>query len=346
MPTDKLIDVSPLGMRWQTLDPFLFCAYHNDAYPPGNEHLGPVASLSGRAIGQDFSGQDGWSMYHGERVPGFPQHPHRGFETVTVARQGYIDHSDSLGASARFGEGDLQWMTAGRGIVHSEMFPLLGQETGNPTELFQIWLNLPASSKMVEPYFSMFWRHQIPSQTSVDSQGLETMIVNYCGPSPGSDANGDGRPPAPPPDSWAADPAHAVVIWTIKMAPGAAWTIPATVARCSRRLFFFAGSEVDASGQTVAAGNALTLTAGEDITLRNGPEESEFLLLQGLPIGEPVAHYGPFVMNDEQGLRQAFADYQATGFGGWPWPNDGPTHSRAENCFAKHPDGRLEKATD
>ena len=103
---------------------------------------------------------------------------------------------------------------------------------------------------------------------------------------------------------------------------------------------------MDVSGQTVAAGNALTLTAGEDITLRNGPKESEFLLLQGLPIGEPVAHYGPFVMNDEQGLRQAFADYHATGFGGWPWPNDGPTHPRAENCFAKHPDGRLEKATD
>ena len=345
MPTDTLIDLSPLGARWQTLDPFLFCAYHKDAYPPGNGNMGPVDSLSGRAIGQDFSGQDGWSMYHGERVPGFPQHPHRGFETVTVARQGFIDHSDSLGASARFGEGDLQWMTAGRGIVHSEMFPLLQQEADNPTELFQIWLNLPARSKMVDPYFSMFWRHQIPSLKLNDTQGLETTILNYCGPSPGPGNDGDGPPP-PPPDSWAADPANAVVIWTIRMAPSATWTIPATDARCSRRLFYFDGSNAEICDQTVMAGNAVTLAAGRDIPLRNGPAESEFLLLQGLPIGEPIAQYGPFVMNDEQGLRQAFTDYRTTNFGGWPWPNDGPTHPRSETCFAKHIDGRLEKATD
>ena len=88
-------------------------------------------------------------MCHGERVPGFPQHPHRGFETVTVARKGLIDHSDSLGAKARFGEGDVQWMTAGRGIVHSEMFPLLQRNAPNPTEFFQIWLNLHAKGKIV-----------------------------------------------------------------------------------------------------------------------------------------------------------------------------------------------------
>lgn len=343
MGDNTLIDVSPLGMRWQTLDPFLFCAYHKDAYPPGNGDLGPVASLAGRTIGQDFSGRDGWSMYHGERVPGFPQHPHRGFETVTVARQGFIDHSDSLGASARFGEGDLQWMTAGRGIVHSEMFPLLRRDQSNPTELFQIWLNLPARSKMVDPYFSMFWRHQIPILRTADTQGLETTIVNYCGPLPGSDSD---KPPDPPPDSWAADPANGVVIWTIKMTPEATWTIPATDERCSRRLFYIDGSNVEICGQTVAAGHAVTLVAGEEIPLRNGPTESEFLLLQGLPIGEPVAHYGPFVMNDEQGLRQAFDDYQATGFGSWPWPNDAPTHPPAETCFARHPDGRLERASD
>ncbi|MFZ9014681.1 MAG: pirin family protein, partial [Alphaproteobacteria bacterium] len=110
---------------WPTLDPFLFCVHHDDNYPAGDGEMRPKASLEGRSIGHDFGGKDGWSMYHGDTVPGFPQHPHRGFETVTVARQGYIDHSDSLGAAARFGEGDLQWMTAGRGVVHSEMFPLL-----------------------------------------------------------------------------------------------------------------------------------------------------------------------------------------------------------------------------
>ncbi len=87
------------------IDPFLFCAHHDDAYPAGDARLGPAASLEGRQIGMDFDGRDGWRMYHGDVVPGFPQHPHRGFETVTYVRRGVIDHSDSLGATARFGAG-------------------------------------------------------------------------------------------------------------------------------------------------------------------------------------------------------------------------------------------------
>jgi quercetin 2,3-dioxygenase len=95
----------------------------------------------------DFSGRDGWSMYHGSLVPGFPQHPHRGFETISFMRKGFMDHSDSLGAAARFGRGDVQWMTAGSGIVHAEMFPLLNRDAHNETELFQIWINLPATTR-------------------------------------------------------------------------------------------------------------------------------------------------------------------------------------------------------
>ena len=110
---DAILSVTPLGFPWQTHDPFLFCVHHDDAYPAGNEQLGPAASLAGRNLGQDFEGKDGWRMYHGEVVPGFPQHPHRGFETVTIVRAGFIDHSDSLGAAARFGRGDVQWLTAG-----------------------------------------------------------------------------------------------------------------------------------------------------------------------------------------------------------------------------------------
>jgi quercetin 2,3-dioxygenase len=334
--TDPIVlDVSPLQARWQTLDPFLFCVHHDDAYPRGNDEMGPAASLSGRDIGQDFSARDGWSMYHGDRVPGFPQHPHRGFETVTIARHGFIDHSDSLGASARFGDGDLQWMTAGRGIVHSEMFPLVHRDRENRTELFQIWLNLPSGAKMAEPYFSMFWNDGIPTRTSMDEAGRETSVVSYAG------ALADGRaPPAPPPDSWAAEADNRVVIWTIKMAPEATWTLPAAGSGLNRRLFYFRGGEVTVAGGDVAVGNAITLTSSADIDLVNQSEETEFLLLQGRPIGEPVAQYGPFVMNNRDELQQAFEDYQRTAFGGWPWPNHDPTHPRENTRFARYPDGR------
>ena len=117
----------------------------------------------GPHIGQDFDSIDGWNMYHGKNVPGFPQHPHRGFETITYVRTGFCDHSDSMGATARFGRGDTQWMTAGKGIVHCEMFPLLKRDEPNPLELFQIWLNLPAEDKMVDPYFTMLWSHDTPT---------------------------------------------------------------------------------------------------------------------------------------------------------------------------------------
>ena len=110
-------------------------------------------------------------MYHGTEVPGFPQHPHRGFETVTLARRGFIDHSDSLGATARFGRGDVQWMTAGAGVVHSEMFPLIDRDQPNPVELFQIWLNLPSADKSVDPYFTMLWDESIPRLEVKDDHG-------------------------------------------------------------------------------------------------------------------------------------------------------------------------------
>src|SRR5512147_3033712 len=107
--------VAPLEFPYATRDPFLFCVHHDDHYPAGNEDLGPKASLAGRNLGQDFVVKDGFRMYHGERVPGFPCHPHRGFETVTVVRNGLVDHSDSMGAAGRYGQGDVPWMTAGAG---------------------------------------------------------------------------------------------------------------------------------------------------------------------------------------------------------------------------------------
>ncbi len=216
MADDRIVEgLAPLGFQWPAADPFLFCVHHDDHYPAGNDALGPAASLAGRALGQDFEGKDGWRMYHGRTVPGFPGHPHRGFETVTIVRQGFIDHSDSLGATARFGAGDVQWLTAGRGIVHSEMFPLVAPDRPNPLELFQIWLNLPRADKMVDPYFTMLWREEIAKHVARDGDGRTTEVNVVAG------RLGDVTPPPPPPNSWAARPDSDVAIWTIKMAPGA-----------------------------------------------------------------------------------------------------------------------------
>ena len=349
MTSSAIVSLHPLGMPWETLDPFLFCVHHDDAYPRGNGRYGPdTALLRGRQIGSDFSGQGGWSMYHGQQVPGFPAHPHRGFETVTIVRQGRVDHSDSLGAGARFGGGDVQWLTAGQGIVHAEMFPLLSTEQPNPLELFQIWLNLPAASKMVAPHFTMFWSQDIPRHRWVDAAGRTTEVVCIAGALPVGDGQGQpAQPLAPPPDSWASRAQADVAIWTLRLAPGAQWTLPpaaGAAAGTRRKLYFFAGSRLLVSGQTVAVRHGMELKAGAAVTLVNeGAEAAELLMLQGRPIGEPVAQYGPFVMNTEQELRQAFEDYRRTQFGGWPWSDPAPVHGDDGGRFAKHADGTVER---
>jgi redox-sensitive bicupin YhaK (pirin superfamily) len=333
-----VLGVHPLGFQWETSDPFLFCVHHDDAYPAGNEQMGPAASLAGRNIGQDFEGIDGWRMYHGDVVPGFPQHPHRGFETITLARRGFIDHSDSLGATARFGKGDVQWMTAGKGIVHAEMFPLRDRATPNPVELFQIWLNLPSVSKMVDPYFTMMWGDHIPTLDVVDPEGRHTSVTVVAGRLGGLAA------PAPPPSSWASHPDSEVAIWTIRMQPHATWQMPPASRGVNRTLYLFAGQGAKVAGNPLRPKSAARVVGHANILVENGPAESELLMLQGRPIGEPVAHYGPFVMNTRAELQQAFDDYQRTRFGGWPWPSHGPVHAREQDRFAIHADGRREDA--
>lgn len=334
-----IAETFPLGPQWPTLDPFLFVAHHDDDYPAGTPDMAPVDALAGRDIGSDFSGRDGWSMYHGDSVPGFPAHPHRGFETITYVRRGLIDHSDSLGAAARFGRGDTQWLTTGAGVVHSEMFPLVNTDERNPTELFQIWLNLPAESKFADPYFTMFWGEDIP-QLRFEDDGVTTLTV-VAGAVPG--AGPEGEPLAPPPDSWAAREHAEVAVWHIVMEPGARWQLPATTgSHTTRMLYAFEGDSVDLGGARLDAGTGARLADGRAVDLIAGDGGVELLLLQGRPIGEPVARYGPFVMNTRSEIAETMDDYQRTGFGGWPWDSQAPAHPADRARFAIHPDGREE----
>jgi redox-sensitive bicupin YhaK (pirin superfamily) len=332
MSQSSVISVQPLGFPWQTIDPFLFCVHHNDSYPPGNSNLGPDASLAGRNIGQDFANKDGWNMYHGSTVPGFPAHPHRGFETVTIVRQGLIDHSDSLGATARFGEGDVQWLTAGKGIVHCEMFPLTRCDAPNPLNLFQIWVNLPARKKMVEPHFTMLWSQNLTHASYTDLGGRATQVVCITG------KLGELAGSPPPPDSWAAEPDSDLTIATIKLQAGGRWTLaPAPKNSTRRMLYFYAGTELCLDGRPLTAFSAIELNATLPTELNNTGADCELLLLQAKPIAEPVVQYGPFVMNTQAEIVQAFNDYRKTEFGGWPWAKPDQVHPPQKDRFAVYP---------
>ena len=332
MTKSAVLDKVELGFPWDGLDPFIFTVHHLDRYPEGNAALGPQASLLGRNLGSDFSYEDGWSMYHGVAVPGFPQHPHRGFETVTVVRRGYVDHSDSLGATARYGEGDVQWLTTGSGIMHAEMFPLLDEERPNTLELFQIWLNLPPESKMVDPYFGMLWSESIP--TTVPAPGVSVDVI--------AGSVGEHRAPRPNPDSWASRPGAELAIWLIRLEPGSVWDLPTASEGVNRMLHLFTGDEVLVAGTPITENVGARVRAEASVRLENRGGSAEFLMLQGRPIGAPVFQLGPFVMNSHEELRQAVIDYNRTQFGGWPWDRSDPVHPRSDGRFAIHADGTVE----
>lgn len=331
-----ILGVRALGFQWETKDPFLFCVHHEDKYPKGNKDMGPSCSLDGRHIGQDFILKDGFRMYHGEKIPGFPGHPHRGFETITVVREGMVDHADSLGAAGRYGDGDVQWMTAGKGVQHSEMFPLLDENKDNPLELFQIWLNLPRKSKMVDPHFTMLWGENIPIIKVEDKNGITTEIEVVAGKLE------DKSAPSPPPNSWANDALNHVAVWNIKIDKNGTWTLPKAAPGLNRTLYFYKGPSIKIAGKNIEYYHAVDLQSDVEVVIENGSTEAKLLLLQGKPIDEPVVQHGPFVMNSKIEIQQAFNDYHQTQFGGWPWSKRDQVHDKSRGRFALHADGKLE----
>jgi redox-sensitive bicupin YhaK (pirin superfamily) len=330
---------------WKTLDPFMFCVFHEDKFPKGEgSTLGPDPKLlRGRDLTMDFSYQDGWSMYHGTEVPGFPQHPHRGFETVTCAMKGLVDHFDSMGATGRYGHGDIQWMTAGSGVQHSEMFPLVNTDKPNPMELFQIWLNLPQAKKDAPPFFEMFWAPQVPVVTAGDAE-----VTVVAGDVAGSTAC------KPPPDSWASVPDNEVAIWIVRIKKtGGKVTLPPTVngKAITRTAYFFKGqaksvtfasSGRDSVSLPSMAAVQLDPTVSVDIAASDDGD-AEVLILQGRPIGEPVVQRGPFVANSNEDLREVIERYHRTQFGGWPWPSPDVVHPPTKDRFAKRPGAKEEE---
>jgi redox-sensitive bicupin YhaK (pirin superfamily) len=217
------------------------------------------------------------------------------------------------------------------------MMPLRNQSAPNPLELFQIWLNLPAADKMSDPYFTMLWSDQIPKVRSTDAEGRSTEVVVIAG------TFGTTAPLAPPPNSWASKQSADVAVWHIHFDAGTSIQLPSNHSdETIRTLYVFDGDGVQI-GETHLGCDTGSVLRSTDATVLHSSRGANCLVLQGRPIGEPVAQKGPFVMNDEAGLRQTFIDYQRTGFGGWPWPVDGPVHAADRGRFAIHPDGRVEE---
>ena len=239
-----------------------------------------------------------------EYLAGFPWHPHRGIETITYVLAGTVDHGDSLGNSGSLGSGDIQWMTAGSGILHQEMPK--GDAQGR-MHGFQLWANLPASLKMTKPRYQDVQGKDVPEV--VDDDGTRVRIV--CGTFWGKSG---------PVDGVAADPRYI----DVSVPAGVRRSLPVEASRHAfAYVFAGSGSFRDASaprpvrtdiiggdGETVpdSIGNRslVLFDSGDEITVQAGDEGIRFLLVSGQPIEEPVAWYGPIVMNTRQELQQAF----------------------------------------
>jgi redox-sensitive bicupin YhaK (pirin superfamily) len=246
------------------LDPFLLI-----------DEMGPVDYAPGEAVGA-------------------PDHPHRGFETVTYVLEGEVVHEDSAGHCGVIKPGGVQWMTAGAGIVHSETPSAGVLETGGRAHGFQIWVNLPARLKMTRPRYQELASEQIPSAATAD--GLARVKV-IAGEALGARAAIDTLTPIVYQD-WALE-------------PGADVTVP-LAAEQRALVYVFAGeARVGDAGTAVNDGQLAVLGAGEAVRLRAGSTPGRLLLLAGVPLKEPVARYGPFVMNSEREIMEAFDDYRS-----------------------------------
>jgi len=225
----------------------------------------------------------------GEAV-GAPMHPHRGFETVTYLLSGGMQHADSAGNSGDLDPGDVQWMTAGRGIIHSELPQDHMMENGGRMHGFQIWVNLPAKDKMMKPRYQDIPSSEIP-ETSDDEGTVWAKVI--AGRALGVEAVIDTVIP--------------ITLIHLRLKPGATY-MQACETDHNVMLYAFGGS-LKVAGKSLEDGGLGLLSSGNSVTMTAGKKGAELLILGGPELGEPIARYGPFVMNTRQEIYQAVKDY-------------------------------------
>ncbi|MBL8950884.1 MAG: pirin family protein [Myxococcaceae bacterium] len=251
--------VPTLGL--EHLDPFLLI-----------DEMGPIDFAPGKALGA-------------------PDHPHRGFETISYILEGAVDHEDSAGHKGRIGPGDVQWMTAGGGIIHSEEPARELLEKGGRVHGFQIWVNLPSRLKLTRPRYQELSAGQIPKVQSADGLARGVIIAG--------EALG----------VRAAIATHTPIVyqdWTFDEGG----EVSVDIHKEQRVLVYVFRGAVELGGRAVTDGQLAVLGAGDSVRLRGMPS-GRALLLAGTPLREPVARYGPFVMNTQAELEQAFSDFES-----------------------------------
>lgn len=322
----SVIKKTPLAFREEPGDPFIIRMYHLDKYPAGDNMAIPLEEISeDRVIRNDFDLDRDFRLYHGEDIPGFPAHPHRGFETITFVIEGTIDHFDSQGASGRYSKGDVQWMTAGKGIQHSEMFPLLKEDDNNPLELFQIWLNLPREDKFVEPEYKMLWAEDIPVYRD---QRLSLHLI--------AGSYGDLVAPEPTRNSWARKKDANLSIYYLEMEGDSKFFLNSVSPSLNRNLYFIDGDSLEIDGKVYSGQLSFKLDGNKETVIVNRGGPSRLLLMEGEPIGEPMVNMGPFVMTNQEEILEAKKDFWRTEFGGWPWSSREPVNPKTSPRFAKY----------
>ncbi|MCY1365100.1 Pirin [compost metagenome] len=243
----------------------------------------------------DYAGPDEFAPSQQRR--GVGQHPHRGFETVTIVYQGELEHRDSTGSGGTIGPGDVQWMTAASGILHEEFHSEAFSRTGGTLEMVQLWVNLPARDKLAPPAYQTLLASDIPRIELANGAGSLRLIA-------GQFAGQQG-------------PAHtftAMDVWDIRLLAGKSLTLPVVSGRNTALVVLRGSLRINGEQPLDQAQLVLFEPAGDELQLE-ASGDTTLLLLSGEPINEPIVGHGPFVMNSEAQIQQAMRDFQSGEFG-------------------------------
>lgn len=254
----------------------------------------------------DYAGPHDFTPTSARR--GVGQHPHRGFETVTIVYQGELEHRDSTGAGGLIGPGDVQWMTAANGIIHEEFHSPGFARSGGTLEMVQLWVNLPARDKRAAAGYQTLLAEDIPL-VALDGEGGSLRVIA-----------GDYRGHSGPARTFTA-----MDVWDLRLNAGAALQLPVAAGR-NAALVVLRGN-VRINGEREAGPSSLVLLdrGGEDVAVE-ALEGASLLLLSGEPIDEPIVGYGPFVMNSQAEIAESFDDFHAGRFGQMQDARDGAAH--------------------